>query len=160
MYSSEHSKMSYTAQRLISKSTSEAAFGKSKTTQLLKSMVKKGVVIVEGKGKGTKQILKQVQKHPLRTDMHNIFRSGYFIYTEIFQKSCPWQERQDDNCLIFYLRERAEYNIMKRTNSSKMTDKKSIRAAKKRQMDHSRTEISQIVLICEMGTGNVHEIKG
>ena len=26
----------------------------SKTTQLLKSMVKKGVVIVEGKGKGTK----------------------------------------------------------------------------------------------------------
>ena len=46
MYSSEHSKMSYTA--------SEAVFGKSKTTQLLKSMMKKGVVIVEGKGKGTK----------------------------------------------------------------------------------------------------------
>lgn len=36
------------------KSTSEAAFGKSKTTQLPKSMVKKGVVMVEGKGKGTK----------------------------------------------------------------------------------------------------------
>ena len=33
-----------------------------------------------------------------------------------------------------------------------MTEKKSIRAAKKRRMDHSRTEISQIVLICEMGT--------
>jgi len=58
------------------------------------------------------------------------------------------------------LRERAEYNIIKRTNSSKMTEKKSIRAAKKRRMDHSRTEISQIVLICEIGTGNVHEIKG
>ena len=52
-----------------------------------------------------------------------------------------------------------EYNIIKRTNSSKMTEKKSIRAAKKRRMDHSRTEISQIVLICEMGNGNVHEIK-
>ena len=35
-------------------STSEAAFGKSKTTQLLKFMIKKGVVMVEGKGKGTK----------------------------------------------------------------------------------------------------------
>ena len=40
--------------RMVIKSISEAAFGKSKTTQLLKSMVKKGVVIVEGKGKGTK----------------------------------------------------------------------------------------------------------
>ena len=48
---------------------------------------------------------------------------------------------------------------MKRTNSSKTTEKKSIRAAKNRRMDHSRTEISQIVLICEMGTRNVHEIK-
>ena len=33
------------------KSTSEAAFGKSKTTQLLKSMVKKGVVMVESREK-------------------------------------------------------------------------------------------------------------
>ena len=40
-----------------------------------------------------------------------------------------------------------------------MTEKKSIRASKKRRMDYSRTEISQIGLICEMGTGNVHEIK-
>ena len=66
---------------------------------------------------------------------------------------------EHDNCLIFYLRERAEYNIIKRTNSSITTEKKSIRASKKRWMDYSRTEISQIVLICEMDTGNVHEIK-
>lgn len=31
-----------------------------------------------------------------------------------------------------------------------MTEKKSIRAAKKRRMDHSRTEISQIKTICEI----------
>ena len=29
-------------------------FGKSKTTQLLKDMGRKGIVIVEGKGRGTK----------------------------------------------------------------------------------------------------------
>ena len=33
-------------------------FGKSKTTQLLKEMEQKGVVIVEGKGRGTKYIIK------------------------------------------------------------------------------------------------------
>ena len=33
-------------------------FGKSKTTQLLKDMEEKGVVIVEGKGRGTKYIIK------------------------------------------------------------------------------------------------------
>lgn len=33
-------------------------FGKSKTTKLLKDMEKKGVVIVEGKGRGTKYIIK------------------------------------------------------------------------------------------------------
>lgn len=33
-------------------------FGKSKTTQLLKDMVEKGVVAVEGKGRGTKYIIK------------------------------------------------------------------------------------------------------
>lgn len=44
------------------KSISEIApyvpFGKSKTTQLLKDMEQKGVVIVEGKGRGTKYIIK------------------------------------------------------------------------------------------------------
>jgi len=33
-------------------------FGKSKTTQLLKEMVKKGVVDIKGKGRGTKYVLK------------------------------------------------------------------------------------------------------
>ena len=42
----------------ISEIAPYAPFGKSKTTQLLKYMMKKGVVIVEGKGKGTKYILK------------------------------------------------------------------------------------------------------
>ncbi len=32
-------------------------FGKSKTTQLLKDMVQKGVITVEGKGRGTKYII-------------------------------------------------------------------------------------------------------
>jgi len=44
------------------KSISEIAplvpFGKSKTTQLLKDMGQKGVVVVEGKGRGTKYIIK------------------------------------------------------------------------------------------------------
>ena len=50
--------MSYTAQRLISKSTSEAAFGKSKTIQILKDLIQKGIVTDEGKGRGTKYIIK------------------------------------------------------------------------------------------------------
>ena len=33
-------------------------FGKSKTTQLLKDMGEKGVVIIEGKGRGAKYIIK------------------------------------------------------------------------------------------------------
>ena len=33
-------------------------FGKSKTTQLLKNMVKKGIIAVEGSGRGTKYIIK------------------------------------------------------------------------------------------------------
>ena len=33
-------------------------FGKSKTTQLLKAMEKKGLIAVEGKGRGTKYIIK------------------------------------------------------------------------------------------------------
>lgn len=33
-------------------------FGKSKTTQLLKNMVKKGIIAVEGRGRGTKYIIK------------------------------------------------------------------------------------------------------
>lgn len=33
-------------------------FGKSKTTQLLKDMEKKGVVKIEGRGRGTKYVIK------------------------------------------------------------------------------------------------------
>ena len=48
--------------RTILKSISEIApyaeFGKSKTTQLLKDMGKKGVVKIEGRGRGTKYIIK------------------------------------------------------------------------------------------------------
>lgn len=44
------------------KSISEIApcvpFGKSKTTQLLKNMGKKGIITVEGNGRGTKYIIK------------------------------------------------------------------------------------------------------
>ena len=35
-----------------------APFGKSKITQLLKEMEQKGVVMVKGKGRGTKYIIK------------------------------------------------------------------------------------------------------
>ena len=48
--------------KIMLKSISEIApyapFGKSKTTQLLKAMGEKGVVAVEGKGRGTKYIIK------------------------------------------------------------------------------------------------------
>ena len=48
--------------RTMLKSISEIApyvsFGKSKTTQLLKAMGDKGVVTVEGKGRGTKYIIR------------------------------------------------------------------------------------------------------
>lgn len=44
------------------KSISEIApyvpFGKSKTTQLLKSMGQKGIITVEGRGRGTKYIIR------------------------------------------------------------------------------------------------------
>jgi ATP-dependent DNA helicase RecG len=38
----------------ISEITASAEFGKSKVTGLLKSMEKKGIVVIEGKGRGTK----------------------------------------------------------------------------------------------------------
>ncbi len=48
--------------RTILQSISEIApyveFGKSKTTQLLKDMVQKGVIVVEGRGRGTKYLIK------------------------------------------------------------------------------------------------------
>ena len=48
--------------RTMLKSISEIApyveFGKSKTTQLLKQMGKKGVVKIEGRGRGTKYAIK------------------------------------------------------------------------------------------------------
>lgn len=42
----------------ISEIVPYVSFGKSKTTQLLKDMEKKGVIIIEGKGRGTKYIIK------------------------------------------------------------------------------------------------------
>ena len=49
--------------RTLLKSIGEIApylpFGKSKTTQLLKKLCQKGVIVVEGKGRGTKYIIKQ-----------------------------------------------------------------------------------------------------
>ena len=39
-------------------STSHIPFGKSKTTKLLKDMGEKGVIAIEGKGRGTKYIIK------------------------------------------------------------------------------------------------------
>lgn len=48
--------------RTMLKSISEIApyveFGKSKTTQLLQGMGKKGVVRIEGRGRGTKYVIK------------------------------------------------------------------------------------------------------
>lgn len=42
----------------ISEIAPYAPFGKSKTTQLLKDMGKKGVVKIEGRGRGTKYVIK------------------------------------------------------------------------------------------------------
>lgn len=50
--------LSKTMLKPISEIAPYAAFGKSKTTQLLKDMVQKGIVAVEGKGRGTKYIIK------------------------------------------------------------------------------------------------------
>ena len=52
--------------RTVLKSISEIAphldFGKTKTTQLLNSMVKRGIVKTEGQGRGTKSLLKGIKR--------------------------------------------------------------------------------------------------
>lgn len=50
--------LSKTMLKPISEITPYVPFGRSKTTQLLKGMEQKGIVVVEGKGRGTKYILK------------------------------------------------------------------------------------------------------
>ena len=50
--------LSKTMLKPISEIVSYVPFGKSKTTQLLKNMGQKGVVHIEGKGRGTKYIIK------------------------------------------------------------------------------------------------------
>ena len=50
--------LSKTMLKPISEIAPYVSFGKSKTTQLLKDMGHKGVVAVEGKGRGTKYIIK------------------------------------------------------------------------------------------------------
>ena len=50
--------LSKTMLKPISEIAPYIPFGKSKTTQLLKGMEQKGIVVVEGKGRGTKYILK------------------------------------------------------------------------------------------------------
>lgn len=50
--------LSRTMLKPISEIAPYAEFGKSKTTQLLKEMSKKGVVKIEGKGRGTKYMIK------------------------------------------------------------------------------------------------------
>lgn len=50
--------LSKTVLKPISEIAPYVSFGKSKTTQLLKDMEQKGVVIVEGKGRGTKYMIK------------------------------------------------------------------------------------------------------
>ncbi len=50
--------LSRTVRKSISEIAPYAPFGKSKTTQLLKDMGQKGVVMVEGKGRGTKYMIK------------------------------------------------------------------------------------------------------
>ncbi len=50
--------LSKTMLKPISEIAPYVPFGRSKTTQLLKDMEQKGIVIVEGKGRGTKYILK------------------------------------------------------------------------------------------------------
>nr|WP_288885967.1 ATP-binding protein [uncultured Blautia sp.] len=50
--------LSKTMLKPISEITPYVPFGKSKTTQLLKDLVQKGVVLLEGKGRGTKYRLK------------------------------------------------------------------------------------------------------
>lgn len=50
--------LSKTMLKPISEIVPYVPFGKSKTAQLLKNMEEKGVVVVEGKGRGTKYIIK------------------------------------------------------------------------------------------------------
>jgi ATP-dependent DNA helicase RecG len=50
--------LSKTMLKPISEIAPYVPFGKSKTTQLLKKMNKKGIVVVEGKGRGTKYVIK------------------------------------------------------------------------------------------------------
>ena len=50
--------LSKTMLKPISEIALYVPFGKSKTTQLLKDMGQKGVITVEGKGRGTKYIIK------------------------------------------------------------------------------------------------------
>ena len=50
--------LSKTMLKSISEITPYAPFGKSKTTQLLKDMGKKGIVKIEGRGRGTKYVIK------------------------------------------------------------------------------------------------------
>lgn len=50
--------LSKTMLKSISEISPYVSFGKSKTAQLLKEMVKKGVVKIEGKGRGTKYVIK------------------------------------------------------------------------------------------------------
>ena len=50
--------LSKTMLKSISEVTPYVSFGKSKTTQILKDMVEKGFVAVEGKGRGTKYMIK------------------------------------------------------------------------------------------------------
>ncbi len=50
--------LSKTMVKSISEIVPYVPFGKSKTSQLLKDMVEKGLVVVEGKGRGTKYIIK------------------------------------------------------------------------------------------------------
>lgn len=52
--------LSKTMLKPISEIAPYVPFGRSKTTQLLKGMEQKGIVVVEGKGRGTKYILKQI----------------------------------------------------------------------------------------------------
>ena len=50
--------LSKTVLKPISEIAPYVSFGKSKTTQLLKDMEQKGIVLIEGKGRGTKYIIK------------------------------------------------------------------------------------------------------
>ncbi|MCC8045926.1 MAG: AAA family ATPase, partial [Clostridiales bacterium] len=50
--------LSKTVLKSISEIAPHIPFGKSKTTQLLKDMEKKGVVKIEGRGRGTKYVIK------------------------------------------------------------------------------------------------------